>query len=90
MEIFEFLLKDVWIKGKGWKYGNTIKIKSDNPRNALTKLRIKFGEDAYRRCCLVFSNNEVVKELSSYGMYVEQRIRDNGRMGVRKWERQKR
>lgn len=60
-------------------------VKSDNPRNALTKLRILYGESVYRRCYMVYGNDkdhkylENITDLFSYGMLREQLIRDFGR-----------
>lgn len=58
-------------------------IESDNPRNALTKLRILHGESVYRRCYMVTERKDfeghLVGDLYSYGMLKERGIRDYGR-----------
>lgn len=68
--------------GKNWNDGDeSYLIESNNPYDALTKLRILHGEDVYRRCYMVYDceEHEIVHNLFSYGMLREQLIRDFGR-----------
>lgn len=76
------MLYEFTCRGKKWyDEDESYLIKSDNPYNALTKLRIKYGENIYRRCYMVFDcdNQKCVKDLFSYGMHRERKIRDVGR-----------
>lgn len=76
------MLYEFTCRGKSWNdEDESYLIKSDNPHNALTKLRILYGEDVYRRCYMVFDcdNQECIKGLFSYGLLQEQLIRDFGR-----------
>lgn len=82
-------------RGKRWNDEDEIyTIESDTPQNALTKIRILHGEDAYRRIymCYDCDNHESVRSLFSYGMLREQLIRDYGRKyyyHIKKVERRK-
>lgn len=62
-------------------------IESDNPFNALTKLRILHGNDTYERCygCWDCEKQEIVKELYSYTMLRERTYRRLGRKWVMTW-----
>lgn len=75
-------LYDFFVNGSKWNSKEEqYSILSDNPYNALTKLRILHGEDVYRRCYMVYDCevHECVRSLFSYGMLREQLIRDFGR-----------
>lgn len=80
MNLYEF-----WVNGKTWKDPEEqYLIESDNPYNALTKLRILHGNDTYERAygCYDCENQEMVRELYSYTMLREQRYRRLGRKYV--------
>lgn len=81
LNLYEFV-----VNGEKWDSPEeTYSILSDNPYNALTKLRILYGESVYRRCYGVYGESrkgfslERIGELFSYGMLKEQIKRDYGR-----------
>lgn len=62
--------------GKKWDDNDDVfPILSDTPRNAITKCKILYGDDVLNRCYMVMENGENVRELFSYGMYVEKQKR---------------
>ena len=76
------MLYEFTCRGKNWNdKDESYLIESNNPYNALTKLRILHGEDVYRRCYMVYDceEQECVPDLFSYGMLREQLKRDFGR-----------
>ena len=76
------MLYEFTCRGKNWNdKDESYLIESNNPYNALTKLRILHGEDVYRRCYMVIDLDlpGLVRELFSYGMLREQLMRDFGR-----------
>lgn len=84
------MLYEFTCRGKSWNdEDECYEINSDTPRNALTKLRILHGEDVYRRCYMVYDcdNQKCVKDLFSYGIFRERRIRDVGRKYFHKVEK---
>lgn len=62
----------IYCRGKKWDDNDDeYNILSDTPRNAITKCKILYGDDILERCYMVMENGENVRELFSYGMYVE-------------------
>lgn len=85
MELINYRLE---ARGKKWNDRNEkINILAATPEQAITKARIVRGEDFYRRLFsiavaphrnMLFNDTWEIRELCSYGMYLEQMRRDYG------------